>query len=89
MGNRVTGRTRGGWANGRYGQSSHRPEPWWLGGRPPCTVEAQADAVVVSGTAVVGSSERAEVVVVVETTVISSRSAGQSRGGWADGCCGQ
>ena len=44
-------RSRGGWTDGRDGQSWHRPKSWWLDGRPPWTVAAWAEVVVVGRTA--------------------------------------
>ena len=50
-----TGRSRCGCADGRSGQSRHRPKSWWFHGRPRRAVAVLAEAVVVGWTAAMDS----------------------------------
>ena len=54
MGSSRKGRSRGGWADGRYGQQQ-RPKSWWLHGWPLWAIVAEAEAVAVAQTAVMSS----------------------------------
>ena len=49
-------RSRGGWTDGHDEKQRHRPNPWWLNGRPWSAGTLLAEVVVVERTAVAGSS---------------------------------